>query len=224
MTSNKISRPEAAILYLIFGLLFFGIVLSRTDRYWFDFTYTAEDGFIEWMTLLPLVGMIFVTGRRFIKLYAVRRPLFLLSLVLFMGLCFFLAGEELSWGQRFFKLESSDFFKTNNSQKETNFHNLVLAGKSINLIVFSRSLILVMALYLVVLPVLYERKSRLKNKVDSLAIPIPKLYQIICFFLVFGSIALCPSGRRAELLEFGSCFLLFLIVVFPRNKEIFNFR
>ena len=224
MTSNKISRPEAAILYFIFGLLFFGIVLSRTDRYWFDFTYTAEDGFIEWMTLLPLVGMILVTGWRFIKLYTVRRPLFLLSLVLFMGLCFFLAGEELSWGQRFFKLESSDFFKTNNSQKETNLHNLVLAGKSINLIIFSRSLILVMAVYLVVLPVLYERKSKLKAKVDSLAIPIPKLYQIICFFLVFGLIALCPSGRRAELLEFGSCFLLFLIVVFPRNKEIFNFR
>jgi hypothetical protein len=222
MTSNKISRPEAAILYLIFGLLFFGIVLSRTDRYWFDFTYTAEDGFIEWMTILPLILMMVVTGRRFIKLYPVRRPVFLLSLVIFMGLCFFAAGEELSWGQRFLHLESSEFFKAYNSQKETNLHNLVLAGKSINLIIFSRLLILVMACYLVVLPILYEKKSSIRHSADSMAIPIPKLYQIICFFLVFGLIALCPSGRRAELLEFGTCFLLLLIVVYPQNKKIFE--
>ncbi|MDB5263630.1 MAG: hypothetical protein JWQ14_2913 [Adhaeribacter sp.] len=222
MTPNKISRPEAAVLYLIFGLLFFGIILSRTDRYWFDFVYTAEDSFIEWMTILPLIGIMVVTGWRLIKLYAVRRPLFLVSLVILMGLSFFLAGEELSWGQRFFGLESSDFFKINNSQKETNLHNLVIAGKSINLIIFSRALILVMAGYLVVLPMLYKRKSKVKSFVDALAIPIPQLYQIICFFLVFGLIALCPSGRRAELLEFGSCFLLFLVVVFPQNKEVFE--
>ena len=221
MTPDKISKPEAAILYFTFGLLFFGIVLSRTDRYWFDLTYTAEDGFIEWMTILPLLVMIGITVKRLVKLYATRRPMFLLSLVIFMGLCIFAAGEELSWGQRFLGLESSEFFKANNAQKETNLHNLVLAGKSVNLIVFSRLLIFIMAGYLVVLPILYQKRKSVKYKVDSLAIPIPKLYQIICFFLVFGLISFCPSGRRAELLEFGSCFLLLSIIAFPKNKEIF---
>ncbi|MGV3586540.1 MAG: hypothetical protein ACO1OF_06045 [Adhaeribacter sp.] len=222
MASNKISKPEAFILYITFGLLFFGIVLSRTDRYWFDFTYTAEDGFIEWVTLLPLVAMMFISGQRIIKLFRLRRPLFLGALAGFMLLCFFLAGEELSWGQRFLNLESSEFFKANNSQKETNLHNLVVAGRSINLIIFSRTLIVVMAAYLVALPIFYQRRPAFKNMVDALAIPVPQLYQTICFFLVFGLIALCPSGRRAELLEFCSCFLLLLIFKYPHNKEIYR--
>ncbi|GEO06226.1 hypothetical protein AAE02nite_38900 [Adhaeribacter aerolatus] len=221
MTPNKISKPEAAILYFTFGLLFFGIVLSRTDRYWFDFTYTAEDGFIEWMTLLPLTVMMVISGLRLAKLFRLRRPLFLSALAGIILVCVFLIGEELSWGQRFLGLESSEFFKSNNSQKETNLHNLVIAGRSINLIIFSRTLILVMACYLVVLPILYPRKQKIKNIVDSLAIPVPQLYQIISFFLVFGLIALCPSGRRSELLEFCSCFLLLLIFKYPRNKEIY---
>lgn len=222
MTPNKISRPEAAILYFTFGLLIFGIVLSRTDRYWFDFTYTAEDGFIEWMTILPLLLLMGISGIRLVKLFRVRRPWFLMALAGFMALCFFLVGEELSWGQRFFGLESTEFFKSYNSQKETNLHNLVISGRSINLIIFSRTLILVMAVYLVVLPVLYRRKPGIKHLTDALAIPVPRLYQIICFFLVFGLIALCPSGRRAELLEFCSCFLLLLIFKYPLNKEIFE--
>lgn len=221
MTSEKITKPEAALLYLTFGLLIFGIVLSRTDRSWFDLTYTAEDGFIEWMTILPLVAIMVISGVRCVTLFRIRRPLFLSALVGCVFLCVFLIGEELSWGQRFFALKSSDFFKAYNSQKETNLHNLVIAGRSINLIIFSRLLIAVMAGYLVVLPWLYQKKTNVRQLVNALAIPVPQLYQVVCFFLVFGLIALCPSGRRAELLEFGSCFLLLLIFKYPRNPEIF---
>jgi len=222
MTQHKITKPEAAILYVTFGLIIFGIVLSRTDRFWFDFTYTVEDGFIEWMTVLPLLLMLIITAARLYNLFFYRRPLFLLSLGAFMLLCFFAAGEELSWGQRFIRFESSDFFRSHNSQKETNLHNLVIAGKSINLIIFSRALIILMASYLFLLPALYTKKTAIKKLADSLAVPIPKLYQIICFLAVFGLIALCPSGKRAELLELGNCFLLLSIVAFPRNKEIFS--
>jgi hypothetical protein len=68
---------------------------------------------------------------------------------------------------------------------------------------------------------LYHRNQRVRRLVAALAIPVPQLYQIISFLAVFGLTALCPSGKRAELLEFGSCFLLLLIVAFPRNPEIF---
>jgi hypothetical protein len=183
--------------------------------------YTVEDGFIEWMTVLPLLLVIFLSGYRFSVLYRHRRLPFLLALLGLMLLCFFAAGEELSWGQRFLNRESPAFFRAHNSQKETNLHNLVISGKSIYLIIFSRLLIFVMAFYLVVLPFLYARKPKIKAFINSLAVPIPKLYQIIAFFLVFGLISLCPSGKRAELLEFSSCFLILLIVAYPRNPEIF---
>lgn len=222
MTDSDLSKTEVAIIYLTFGLLIFGIVMSRTDRFWFDFYYTVEDGFIEWMTVLPLVLMALVSLKRVHNLYYNRQFWFLLSLLIFTMLCFFAAGEELSWGQRLFGWKSADFFVHNNSQKETNFHNLIVAGQSINLIIFSRLIILVMALYLVGLPILFRRSQKVRRWTTLLAIPVPRIYQVISLFLVFALISLCPSGKRAELLEFGSCFILLAIVLYPKNAYIFK--
>jgi hypothetical protein len=83
-------------------------------------------------------------------------------------------------------------------------------------------MILAMAFYLVVLPLLYSRKRWVKHWVDKLAIPLPKAYQVIALFMVFGLISLIPSGKRAEMLEFGTCFLLFSIMAFPKNQEVFQ--
>jgi hypothetical protein len=95
-------------------------------------------------------------------------------------------------------------------------------GKSVNLIVFSRLMILGMSFYLFVLPFLYARKKWVQRWVYHLAIPLPKAYQVVALLLVFGLISFIPSGKRAELLEFGACFLLLSIVMYPKNGEIFN--
>ena len=222
MNNSSITRTEAAILYLTFGLLIFGIVMANLDPVWFDLRYVVEDGFIEWMTVLPLLLICVVTARR-IRLLAANRTLwFLLSACLLIGFCIFAVGEEISWGQRLLNTQSPAFFKSYNSQKETNLHNLVLQGKSVNLIVFSRLMIIGMVFYLLVLPFLYVRKKWVKQWVDKLAVPLPQAYQVIALFLVFGLISLIPSGKRAELLEFGTCFLLLSIILFPKNSEVFR--
>ncbi|MGQ0486722.1 MAG: hypothetical protein ACT4SY_15415 [Hyphomicrobiales bacterium] len=46
-------------------------------------------------------------------------------LVLLAITAFFLAGEEISWGQRVFGWQSAGVFDRYNVQKETNFHNLL---------------------------------------------------------------------------------------------------
>jgi len=222
MTTSSLSKAEAIILYLTFGLLFFGIVMSRLDLFWFEFTYVIEDGFIEWMTVLPLLLMAAISISRLIKLAPYRNSWFVLSMLLFIGFCIFAAGEELSWGQRLFNWKSTEFFKENNAQKETNFHNLIVAGKSINLIVFSRLMILFMVFYLLVLPILYHRNLKIRRIAAKFAIPIPRVYQIISLLLVFVLISLCPSHKSAELLEFSSCFLFLAIISFPENAYIFK--
>ncbi|PIQ22948.1 MAG: hypothetical protein COW65_00165 [Cytophagales bacterium CG18_big_fil_WC_8_21_14_2_50_42_9] len=219
---SSLSKAEAIILYLTFGLLIFGIVMSRLDPFWFEFIYVPEDGFIEWMTVLPLLLMAVVSVNRLVKLAPLRNSWFVISLLLFMGFCIFAAGEELSWGQRLFNWKSTEFFKENNAQKETNFHNLIIAGKSVNIIVFSRLVILFMVFYLLVLPILYQRSLKIRILAENFAIPIPQVYQIISLLLVFGLISLCPSHKRAELLEFSSCFLFLAIVLYPRNAYIFK--
>jgi hypothetical protein len=222
MNQAPLTKVEIVILYLIFGLITFGIVLSRTDLYWFEFTYAVEDGFIEWMTVLPLLMCMVVTLQRFILVYSHRNWLFLTVLLGLAAFCFFAAGEELSWGQRMFKLPSSDFFQQNNSQHETNFHNLIINGYSINLLVFSRLIILMAVFYLLALPLLYRRKPFIREWVDRAGIPIARGYQVLAFLAVFAFISLCPSGKRAELLEFGGCFLFYLLVRYPLNRRIYS--
>jgi hypothetical protein len=222
MNNSSITKTEAAILYLTFGLLIFGIVMANLDPVWFDLAYAVEDGFIEWMTVLPL-GMICLLTVRRIKMLAANRTFwFLLSSFLLIGLCLFAVGEEISWGQRLLETKSPAFFKAYNSQRETNLHNLVLDGKSVNLIVFSRMMIAGMAFYLLGLPWLYSRKKWVRHWVNQLAVPLPKPYQVLALFVVFGLISLIPSGKRAEMLEFGLCFMLLSIVRFPKNQEVFQ--
>ena len=51
-----------------------------------------------------------------------RVPWFLLGLGLF---CFFVAGEEISWGQRLLGFTPPEYFLTDNFQQELNVHNIV---------------------------------------------------------------------------------------------------
>jgi hypothetical protein len=222
MSHSSLTKTEAAILYLTFGLLIFGIVMANLDPVWFDLTYAVEDGFIEWMTVLPLLVICMVTIRRIKKMAPTHTLGFLVSALLLTGFCLFAVGEEISWGQRLLNTRSPAFFMSYNAQKETNLHNLVVQGKSINLIVFSRLMIVGMVFYLLGLPFLYSRKNWVKHWVNKLAIPLPKAYQVIALFLVFGLISFIPSGKRAEMLEFGACFLLLSIVMFPKNQEAFQ--
>jgi hypothetical protein len=224
MSQSSISKTEAAILYLTFGVLIFGIVMANLDPVWFDLTFAVEDGFIEWMTVLPLLAICLVTGRRIKRLGLRHSSGFLFSALFLIGFCLFAVGEEMSWGQRLFHTRSPEFFKAYNSQRETNLHNLVVQGKSVNLIVFSRLMILGMTFYLLVLPFLYSRKKWVQDWVHKMGIPLPKTYQVISLFLVFGLISFIPSGKRAEMLEFGACFLLLSIVMFPKNQQIFEAR
>ncbi|QMU31316.1 hypothetical protein [Adhaeribacter radiodurans] len=221
MSQTPFTKVEIFVIYLILGLIIFGIVLSRTDPYWFEFTYAVEDGFIEWMTVLPLLASMIISLKRLLKLYKTRNWLFSLTLLGIAVFSFFAAGEELSWGQRLFHLESSTFFEKNNAQHETNIHNLIIGGQSINILVFSRLLIIVAALYLLGLPILYQRSVVVSSFVNRAGIPVARGYQIIAFLTVFILISLCPLGKRAELLEFGGCYLYFLIVQFPKNRNIY---
>lgn len=222
MSHSPLTKTEAAILYLTAGVLIFGIIMANLDPVWFDLTFAAEDGFVEWMTVLPLLLICLVTARRIRLLAPGRSPWFLVAGIFLIGFCLFAIGEEISWGQRLLQTKSSDFFKAYNAQQETNLHNLVIQGKSVNLIVFSRLLIVAMGFYLLALPLLYTRVAVVRTWVDTLAVPLPKPYQVVALFLVFGLISLIPSGKRAEMLEFGTCFLLLSIIMFPRNREIFQ--
>ncbi|HEY0667898.1 MAG TPA: hypothetical protein VGD22_06960 [Sphingobacteriaceae bacterium] len=212
---------EKLILLFVFILLLIGVIASWTNLYWFNNVYVIEDGFIEWLTVLPLLVIVVVAIRYLVKLSSKRNWLFSVTMAFLAILCFFVAGEEISWGQRIFQVESSSFFKQNNAQAETNLHNLVVGGVKINKLIFSQALIAVAVIYLTLFPYLYKTKSWFKNLVTRAGIPIVRPYHIVALVVTAILIALC-NGRNSELLEFAGCFIFLLIVVFPQNRETFT--
>lgn len=100
-------------------VLGFGVSSERMLR------YVRENGPVEftnfWVLVLAILA--FLGG----AWYARREPRrwFLLGLA---GLCFFVAGEEVAWGQHLFYFDAPDAIARYNYQDETTLHNLVVGG------------------------------------------------------------------------------------------------
>jgi hypothetical protein len=221
MLSNKISRPEIMVLLFILVMLLAGFILVYTNVPRFEW-YTVEDGLVEWLTVLGLLLGAATCFTRLVRLRRQRGFLFLLTAFLLGVLLVFGAGEEVSWGQRIFGIKSPDYFKENNTQGETNIHNLIVDGMRVNRIIFSFLFTFVMGLYIIVVPILYRRKKWMKDFVYYWGIPLPKIYQIVGFILLFLLTEIIPHEKRAELLEGGTAFFLFLIIAYPANASVFK--
>lgn len=219
--SNKVSGQEIAVLALIALIMLVGFILVFTNLSLFE-RYTVEDGIVEWLTVIGLLLGAFTCFSRAFQLRRYRSWLFVLGCTLIGILLFFGAGEEISWGQRIFGIQSPDYFKENNTQQETNLHNLILGGVRINLWVFSFLLTAILSIYIVVMPFLYRSKGWMQRFINYCGIPLPKVYQVIAFILLFVLSELVPHGKRAELLEAGTGFMLFLIIRYPSNSHTFN--
>jgi len=88
-----------------------------------------EDGFFEYITAISyfISGILFVLIILYIRKDGQSRKktgLVVIFLILAL-MCIFIAGEEISWGQRIFRWQTPEFFKNTNMQLETNFHNLL---------------------------------------------------------------------------------------------------
>ncbi len=101
----------------------------------------TEDGIIESATL----AMYLWTAANL--LLVKRKKLFDYAIIV---MCIFVAGEEMSWGQRILGFETSDWWKTLNPQDETTFHNLVLGGLVVwGLMIFPGVIYLLFGKYLI---------------------------------------------------------------------------
>lgn len=220
---KNVSRVEKLVLGFVAIITVGGFVLSYINHDFFKQYFVAEDGFTEWMTVLALLVGMAVCFRRVWVLRG-QRPFSFLLMTTLLGLFFmFGAGEEVSWGQRLFDVESGEFFQENNAQGEINLHNLVVNDVKINKLVFGKGLAIMLFLYLAVLIPLYRRKPAVQQFMDRLAIPIATNYQIVAYVLVLLLVqVLMESSKKGEMLEFAGSFVFLLNVVFPFNRSLFQ--
>ena len=217
------TNVEKILLGFAALILISGAVLSFTDPVYFATGLTVEDGPTEWLTVVFLVASMVLCATRVKNLVGKRNKLFIMTYSLLTLFFFFGAGEEISWGQRIFGIESGEFFTENNAQKETNLHNLVVGETKINKLIFGTGLSLILFTYLVILTPMYTRSQPVRKFLLTFGVPIPKLYHIASYIILLVIVQLVmEASRRGEITEVVGSIIVFLNIMFPSNREIYD--
>lgn len=209
--------------YVILGIVgIIGIIVGFVDESVFNERFANEDGIVENLTTLALLCVSILCGYRLIRQWNARHGFWLAGTALFAVLFFFAAGEEISWGQRIFGWESSEYFMERNAQNETNLHNLVVGETKLNKLIFSQLLGITMGLYLLVVPLLYRRINWVRQIMDRFAVPVVHGHHILGFIMLTLVVLVIPAERKWEVYELGFGLIFFLIFLNPYNKKVFT--
>lgn len=219
---DKLTQTEKWLFIAIGIVLLLSGYFGFTDKEYFDQTFAQEDGAIEYATFFFLLCIsilqfyrLFTKGKGKPGLW--KFGVFFLALLFLFG-----AGEEISWGQRIFGIESGEFFEGNNLQKETNLHNLQIGDVKLNKLIFSQLLTAVMAIYLLIVPVMFRKLAWAKKLLNSFVIPIPRNSHILAFIINTVFIAILPNlSRKWEVYELFFAGIFFLIFLNPINKDLY---
>ena len=142
-----------------------------------------------------------------------------IGIILFSIIFFFGFGEEISWGQRIFNVETPDFFIENNLQSETNIHNLMIGGVKLNKLIFTNGLFFIFSFYFLAIPYLYAKSNNIKSIINKFSIVIPKYSQSIIFICSTIIIYLFNHDRISEIWECLFAFTMLITSINPLNKQ-----
>ncbi|MFD1158647.1 hypothetical protein [Roseovarius aestuarii] len=213
---------DRALMSIIITVLMLTVGISLWDKIYFALKFAAEDGVVEYGTAIALLISSIVLIRNALSIRG-RAGTLAVALTFFYALLFFFAaGEEVSWGQRIFGWESGEYFQENNIQNETNLHNIVVGDKQLTKTLFGPILTVVLLLYLVVLPLLYQRLAWVQRIADTLAVPVPGLRHAATALIGSIIVAVIDAfdvDRAWEVYECVFALLTVSIFLLPTNRD-----
>ena len=113
--------------YLIFGfslfLIYSGIAIKSWQGGYFS-SFIDEDGLFENLQFFFYLASSITAFLIALREYRKGKYIFAICFVALTIVMFFIAGEEISWGQRFLKIQSPEILVQYNAQREINIHNL----------------------------------------------------------------------------------------------------
>lgn len=159
----------------------YAIVLSLFDIQAYRLLI-QEDGIIEYgsslfwlLAALALLASVIraKTGGKVYNVWILPHVL----LILFFIVC---GGEEISWGQRIFSLDTPDFLKAVNVQNEITLHNIG------SISVFSNAFFLLTLIFFLCIPYIRAKNTDLRKLTDFYAFPTPNKYAVIVYTISLG--------------------------------------
>ena len=216
---KKLIPSLEIVLYIILTIIsVYGIYLGQFDYDRF-LIYVVEDGFVEYLTAIFLFLASIVAFYRVFEYRKLKKPLWVLTAAVLAFLFFFATGEELSWGQRIFNVESSDFFLKHNKQGETNFHNLVVGNVNLNILIFSNLMFVVLVIYFVFSRLLVAKVAFIRKLVIRFRVPLPQYQQIMMMLVLNLALLIFDVKKISEIHELTFAFIFFIIFLNPAKLK-----
>lgn len=208
---------------VITSVLFISILIAIYLRYFVSIEsyleFVKEDGIVEYLTFFFLLLSSLVCLYRVNQYIKIKKGLWILTWAILAVMFFFAAGDEISWGQRIFNIQSSEFFLEHNKQAETNLHNLVVGGTSINKLVFSQLMFAVLVIYFLFSRLMVSKTLFIRKLINRFRIPLPKLFHIIVMGAAILLILTIQEIKDSELNELSFAMIFFLIFLNPANLD-----
>jgi hypothetical protein len=210
----RLTGPRAFTLAVVPLLIAtFGLVVAP-----FEGLYRAladEDGLVEWVEFALVVAMTLLALAIALVLWRRgHRWLALLYVVAALG-AVFVAGEEVSWGQRIFGWATPEDLEDVNRQGETNIHNIGIVLRLFNFGTMA------VALAAIILPILRWTvwRDRPRSVARYVLIPpfaLASAFAIPFFYRAYRLVLLPEAGARiSKYAEFAElCFYFGLAVFF----------
>jgi len=167
-----VALPTLALLFAVINALFPHVTafVRMSD----DDIFTRPGALLRMIFELISCGVFLSLLPRFIK----QKKWLAVSLLAILSLVLFVMGmEEISWGQRVFQWQTSEYFSEHNVQGETNLHNL-------NTQLFQDVLFFGGFILLAVLPFFYEYLRKILQKIAPLKFLtnfLPEQWMLVAF-------------------------------------------
>ena len=135
-----------------------------------------EDGIIEYVSaIFWFIAAITVcySTTKLSRIHISRSQLLwnVLLMAFFIACC----GEELSWGQRIFHLETPQLLKSVNVQKEITLHNIFCTS------FFENIFFLISVIFFLVIPYEIKKNTRVENVLKYIHLPTPNRFAIYVY-------------------------------------------
>ena len=217
-TRNDLTWIEMTAYIFLTAIIAMGFYYAVYDEEYFRNAFVPEDGILETATAIMLFLATIPLMIRFIRERSIHPRSFSVFSILMVVVLVFVSGEEISWGQRIFDVETGEFFSKHNRQAETNLHNLEVAGVNLNKLIFGKILVLFLVAFYLVLPWLYSRRGKVHGWVSGQYFPVPKIHHGISMLIFAVVIDFVPSSKRGELNEV--CLGVFALLLVKSAQNI----
>ena len=157
----------------------FAVFMTYFNRPLYRFV-TTDDGPIEWSQFICYALACVAGAGIAYKRFKAGHPW---QALLFLGFAFanfFIAGEEIAWGQRIFGLQTPDELKAINHQGEITVHNIQIVQDAFNFVLFLAGVYGSVAYFA-------NQKLRIERYGDQANyLFVPPLFLVPSFLVVFG--------------------------------------